>query len=246
MAGIASGRNHLLRKPEIASPAGLFGKLAVVLGDGRPDILHTALLQLEPGIDGLLPVLFLLVDVDQVAQGVRQVFPFFHQLLKQVLGTIQQAGAHVVLSELEQGPNPLFIAQGGAIHQILVDTDGPIHLPPVTEQTAHGQVQLDGLAVLLQHADEDIDGLVMLVIEQVAQAPEIVGRELAILPFAGAVLTARQQPAGGRRHRKQKKENRLGTHLNLCRAARRRADSRAASGRREASCAGAAPPPWHP
>ncbi len=52
-------------------------------------------------------------------------------------------------------------------------------LAPAPEETAEREVDLDRLAVDVQHAREDFDRPVGLLVDQVVEACKVVGREIA-------------------------------------------------------------------
>ena len=56
-----------------------------------------------------------------------------------------------------------------------MDADGPVHLAPPAEEPPQGQLHLRRLAVHFRQLDEDIDGLVRLIVEQVVEAAKIGG-----------------------------------------------------------------------
>jgi hypothetical protein len=58
-----------------------------------------------------------------------------------------------------------------------MDADGAIDLAAATEQIRQCQVGLDGLGIDLDQPNEDLDGLVLLLVEQVIEATEIVIRQ---------------------------------------------------------------------
>jgi hypothetical protein len=64
--------------------------------------------------------------------------------------------------------------QGGAGEQVLVDFHGPVRFTAGAEKVAQGNVGLDGFAVYLKRGHEGFDGAVLLVIEQVVQASEVI------------------------------------------------------------------------
>src|SRR5690606_527269 len=80
----------------------------------------------------------------------------------------------------------------------------PLHLAATAKQAAQRQVQLGGIAVDLDQAGEDLDGLILLLVEEVVEALQIPSRQ----PGGGCAaatgaLPAAQQPAGQRSHRQQ-------------------------------------------
>ena len=84
-----------------------------------------------------------------------------------------------------------------------------IDLAPPPEESAERQVHLDGFTVDLEHADEDVDCLVRLLVDQVIQAAKVIGihfgsRQPLLLPAHGALGSP---PSGGCRHGQQQRQN---------------------------------------
>ena len=84
-------------------------------------------------------------------------------------------GAQVVLGQLVQGLGAMRAAQVRPGDEVLVDADGPVRLAAAAEQAAQGEVGLHRVRVHLRHADEDLDGLVRLLVEQEVQTLEVFG-----------------------------------------------------------------------
>ena len=164
---------------------GLTGLLVQTLGDG----------------DRLLPFFFLLIDIAQHGQGARGMHLHVDQFQAQGFGAVKQSGAHVILRQFQQGIGALRFAEGGAGYEVLVDANRAIHFTALAKQIAYRQVNLDRVAVHLQHAHEAFDGLVGLFVEQVVEAPEVVGRQVWHLAVVGRDFALGEHPSRHRRYR---------------------------------------------
>ena len=134
-----------------------FGQFAIELRDHRRFVLAGHHLQAARVFDGLVPVALVLVDRNQMAQCRRRMGVHRHQVGKQRLGTIKQAGAHVVLAQLQQGHGLHRVGQARARDQVLVQADGAIHLTAPAEQVAQRQMRFDRVAVVFGQLEEDLD-----------------------------------------------------------------------------------------
>jgi hypothetical protein len=143
---------------------------------------------------GLGPLLFLLVDFQQVFQrflvAVRAA-----QLEEDFLGAIEQAGLEVVLAEFGQRVQALVRRQAIAFDQVLMDADGAVGFAAAAKQAAQREMQLDGLRIDARRFDEGLDGLVGLLVEQEVQALEIGARQGARLFQQMLDVDARRDPA---------------------------------------------------
>ena len=181
---------------QIAGAQAFLGLLAIEVRDHLPQALAAGRLEAARVVDGARPVLLLLIDVDQVRQRLARVHAGPQDLVEQALGAIQQTGFHEVDAELQQRERALLVGEVGAGDEVLVDRDGAIDLATLAKQVAEREMRLDRLAVDLEHLDEDLDGLVGLLVEQVVDALEVVRGEAArrLAPVA-PLLATRRQPA---------------------------------------------------
>ena len=158
-------------------------------------------------LDRLVPVAFGLVDADQVLERLRRAHVEVHEVAEHGLGAIEQARAHVVLAEREQRLHLLLVIQVRSLHQRLVQADRAIDFAAAAEQMAERDLGLEGVLVEFRDAQEHLDRLVGLLVEQVVEAAEIRRRQPADLAVAMAFAAApADQPAGGRRDRQQQEE----------------------------------------
>src|SRR5581483_597594 len=198
-----------MRLGEIPRRARLLGLFAMELRDDRPLGFARDALEAPGMIDGLVPVLLVLLDADQVAPRGRHVRVHRDEVAEQRLGTNEQAGAHVVLAELEQGDRLFFVAQIGPRDEVLVHADRSIDLAAAAKEIAERQVRLDRVAVELGELQEHFDGLVRLLVEQIIEAAEVAGGKLtdADTPRTLAAAPA-DEPARERREREQQRYDR--------------------------------------
>ena len=138
----------------------------------------------------VLPVFLLLVDIQQQRQHGRQVYVAVDQLLEQSLRTIEQARLHIVLSELKNRICTLLGIQRGTCHQVLVNANGAIYLATFSEQVAQCQMGFNGVAVDLEHANEDINRLVLLLIEKIVKPLDIFFPEHGVRTAARLALAS--------------------------------------------------------
>ncbi len=167
------------------------------MGDNRAQVVAGGLLQQPRRVDGLVPVLFLFVDVDELTQRLHAVIPAVGKLAKKILGAIEKPGAQVVMSELEQRLAALPALQVRPRNQVLVNADGAIDLAAATIEISEREMGLDGLAVDLENLDEGLDGLIGLLVEKVVDALEIVRTQIVFRSrrFPSAFSVAPDQPA---------------------------------------------------
>src|SRR5690606_11969497 len=108
------------------------------------------------------------------------------------------------LAQRQQRLHLLLVAQVRALHQRLVQADGAVDLAPAAEQVAERDLGLEGVLVQLGDVQEQLDRLVRLLVEQVVQAAEVSGGQLADLAVAVALAAAAtDHPAADRRQRQQ-------------------------------------------
>ena len=161
--------------------------------------------ELARGLDGLLPVLLLLVDLEQELERLLLVRRAL-ELQEQGLGTIQQPGLEIVLGELVQRDDTLIVAQVSAIHEVLMHPDGPLHLATPAEQAAQREVQLDRLRIDFHHFDERFDGLVGLLVDEKVQPLEVGRGQRARLGEKLLDVDPRRQPAQGEEQRETQRQ----------------------------------------
>ena len=78
---------------------------------------------------------------------------------------------------------------------MLVDTHCALELSTATKQITEREMQLGGVRVALHGFDESVDGLVLLLVEQMVQAFEIGFGVAAVFHAQLAQIKARSQPA---------------------------------------------------
>ena len=120
-----------------------------------------------------------LVDADQVAQCLRRALVDARQVGEHGLGAIEQPGAHVVLAQRQQRLDLLRIVEVGTLHQRLVQPDRAVDLAAPAEQVPEREMRLDRVAVDLGELQEHLDRLVLLLVQEVVEAAEVVRRKLA-------------------------------------------------------------------
>src|SRR3954466_5309308 len=164
------------------------GQLAVVLGEVARVRLH----QLGH-LDGAVPILLLLVDLEEVAPrrcGLRAVLEFPERLF----GAVEDSGLEVVLAELGKRDQLLLGAEAGSLEQVLVHADRTVVLAAPAEEAAEREVQLDRLRIDLHHLDERLDRLVGLLVQQEVEPLEVRARQRARLGDDLADVDARRHP----------------------------------------------------
>lgn len=103
------------------------------------------------------------MDHQQLLQRRYAKIRFVSQLAEHVFRAVVKPGRHIVAAQLLYRQQTLFKSQGGAFHQGLMDADGAVDFATRTEQVTQRQVGFNGVAVLFQHVEEQIDRLVLLV-----------------------------------------------------------------------------------
>ncbi len=154
---------------------GLLRQFALVMGHCGAHGLAEPALEPVGGLQTAAPVLLLLIDVEQTGQGQAAMVAKFRQLLEKAFSAVEEASAHVVLSQFPQGQGPQGLGEILAGHEALMNADGPVHLPPAAKEPPQGQLHLGRLAVHLRQLDEDVDGLVRLIVEQIVETAKIGG-----------------------------------------------------------------------
>src|SRR6266850_1857853 len=186
-------------------------ELAVVIRDlflrGLPGVLF----QLERDPDGLHPVLFLLIDLEQELQGfatVRRVL----ELEKGLFRSVEKPGLEIVLPQLDHRVQPLLRAQIRTLEQVPVHANRPLGLAAAAEPATQGEVQLDGLRIDLDHLDERLDRLVRLLVQQEIETFEIRARQLPRFPQQLLDVDARREPAQPEEQREPEQPPELEVH----------------------------------
>ena len=134
---------------EILRRARLLGLLAMELRDHRAFGFAADPLQPARMVDRLVPILFMLIDIDEVPQRRGHVCVHCHQIGEQGFGAIEQAGTHVVLAQFQQRNGFFFVAQVRTGDQVLVYADRAIDFAAAAEQVAERQMRLHRIAVEL-------------------------------------------------------------------------------------------------
>ena len=109
----------------------------------------------------------------KLAQCLRRTHVHLHEIGEQGFGAIQQAGAHVVLAQREHRLGLLLVAERVAGNQALVQADRAIDFTAAAEQMAERELGFDRVLVDLGDLQEQLDGLVLLLVEQVVEAAEV-------------------------------------------------------------------------
>ncbi|KAG0942963.1 hypothetical protein G6F31_014790 [Rhizopus arrhizus] len=122
-----------------------------------------------------------------------------------------------ILAQRQQGLHALRITQIVAVDQALVQADGAVDFAAAAEQVAQRDLGLEGFLVQLGDMQEQLDGLVRLLVEQVVQAPEIGARQAADLAVTVTLPAApTDYPAGQRRQGNEQEEPEpLGDEIHL-------------------------------
>ncbi|WP_054773625.1 hypothetical protein [Methylogaea oryzae] len=79
-------------------------------------------------IDSFRPILFLLVDIQQLGGGGLPLRGHRQQAGEDLLGAVEQAGAQIIHSQLETDAAPLAFLQTAFRQQRLMQSDGPLYL----------------------------------------------------------------------------------------------------------------------
>ena len=134
--GLVGARYRGARRFDVVGGTLAFGKLALELGDQLAHGLAGDFLIAQRVVDRLFPIALGLVDADQVLECLRRPLVDTRQISEHGLRPVQQARAHVVLAQCQQGLHALGITQVRALHQALMQADRAIHLTPPPEQMA--------------------------------------------------------------------------------------------------------------
>ena len=142
-------------------------------------------------LDGFFPVALGLVDADQVAQRLRaragRSWPD-----RRTRSRRDQAGLNACSPRPAPASACTFCGslRSGRCTKRLVQPDRAIDLATAAEQVSQRDLGLEGFLVQLGDMQEQLDGLVRLLVEQVVQAAEIGGGQLADLVIAMALAAA--------------------------------------------------------
>ena len=151
------------------------GQFAIELRSLRSEPIAGNRFQPTRNPNGILPVFFLLIDIQQCPQCLLGIGTVIHQLAEQPLRPVQQAGTHVVRAKLQQGKCTVFRTQLGSCDQVLVDAYGTVHLPTPPKQITERQVCFHCLTVDLKQLDKQVYRLVLLLIEYKIKTCQILG-----------------------------------------------------------------------
>ena len=177
-----AGRMRLARRPQkpqslVLAPHGerLEGAFAQVLRDDRSLFGARRLGERQGGAPGLLPVLLLLVDVEQVAQCLDPVGRRADEVAIDVLGPVEHPRAEVVLGQLQVRLQPKIVGERGTGDEVLMEAYRAVDLPAPPIEVSERELRLRRLLVDLEDLDEHLDRAVRLVVQQVVEPAEVVG-----------------------------------------------------------------------
>ena len=197
------------RLVERAACTRLLGEFAMELSNRRALRFAGRLLESARMADRLIPVAFVLIDADQVFQCRWRLRVHRDEIGEERLRAIEEAGAHVVLAELEQCDGLLVLVEVRTRDQMLVHSDRAIDLAAAAEQIPKREMRLDRIAIDLGKLQEHLDRLVLLLVQKVIEAAEVVRRQLADARAGCALAAASSEyPARERGDRKQKEKER--------------------------------------
>ena len=177
-------------------------RLAVVMPDACGEGTGVGGFQDVGRLDGPVPFVRALLQGQQGQTGGGLKTGAF-QLPEAFLGPVEQAGPQEILRQGMTCPVTFAIWHARAGEQVLVHADGPLELAATPEQAAQGEVQVHRVGVVLDGLDEGVDGLVLLLVEQQAQALEVGSRRIAVFFPRLSQIQARRHPpqreGGGQR-----------------------------------------------
>src|SRR2546427_1454386 len=186
-------------------------ELAVVIRDFLLRGLPGVLFQLERDPDGLHPVLFLLIDLEQELQRLGTVRRTV-ELEKHLFRAVEKPGLEIVLPQFDHRVQPLLPAQIRTFEQVPVHANRPLGLAAAAEQAPQGEVQLDRLRIDLDHLDKDLDRLVGLLVQQKIEALEIRARQLPRFREQLLDVDSRREPAQPEEQREPEQPPELEVH----------------------------------
>ena len=99
-------------------------------------------------LERVLPVLILLVDLDERGDGVGVVGLESDHLAERVEGAVAEARALEVHPETQEGVGALAPGEPGTMEHALMDLDGALELTLLAEEVAEDEEDLDGFGVL--------------------------------------------------------------------------------------------------
>jgi hypothetical protein len=123
-----------------------------------------------------------LVHAAQRRQRARAQTRCLGDLLEQPFGAVEQARAQIVLRQRKQRLLAVLGRKLLARQQVLMDADGALHLAAAAVQRAEREVRLDGVGARIQKLQEHVEGAVRLLGDEVVEACQVVGMELAEAP----------------------------------------------------------------
>src|SRR6266704_1413846 len=208
----SEGRLQMMPRP-FRARMGRFRQreLAVVIRDFFLRGLPGVLFQLERDPDGLHPVLFLLIDLEQESQRLGTMRRAV-ELEKHLFRAVEKAGLEIVLPQFDHRVQPLLPAQIRTFEQVPMHANRPLGLAPAAEQAPQGEVKLDRLRIDLDHLDEGLDRLVGLLVQQKIEALEIRARQLPRFPQQLLDVDARREPAQPEEQRESEQPPELEVH----------------------------------
>jgi len=115
------------------------------------------------------------------------------------LGPIEQARFQKILGQRMACARALVCRQVGTRQQVFVHPHGAVVITAAAKQIAERKMQLGGVGVVLHGLDEGIDGLVVLLVEQVVQAAKVGLGCAPVFQPQLAQIEARRQPAQRKR-----------------------------------------------
>src|SRR5438132_5973152 len=168
-------------------------QLAIIVGDFLE--VRSLRERLHPlgDIDRLLPVLFLLEDLQQEAKRL-DLERAAVELAEELFGAIEESRAMKILRQLEYRQLPLVGGQIMAIEQILVHADRAIDLALAPKQVTQGKMQIDGLRIDFDDLDERLDRLVRLLVQKKVETAKIRQRQRPRLTQQMLDIDARGNP----------------------------------------------------
>jgi hypothetical protein len=122
---------------------------------------------------------------------------------ERILGAIEQAALQVVLPEFGERLGTRACGKVGTVQQVRVNAHGAVELAAAPEQVAERVVQFDRLGIELDHLDERIDRLVVLVVQEQVQATEVRARQTRLVGRMRARLEATRKPPGAEQQRQR-------------------------------------------
>ena len=113
------------------------------------------------------------------------------QLVQCGFGPVEQAGFQKILRQGVLRPIAVGLAQIGTGQQVLVNPDSALVFAAAAKQVAQREVQFRRVRISLNRFDERVDGLILLLVQQVIEAFEVGFGRLAIFDAELAQIQAR-------------------------------------------------------